>query len=257
MLRNAKALEGFELRARDGQIGHVRDFYFDDRHWTVRYFVVETGGWLSGREVLISPVSVQVPIWGEKILPVDLTIDQVRQSPGVEAAGPVARADELALVQYYNWPMYWGVMGYSDGTGLPMIPPTGPGPLSETREQAPPEVVAAITQEHHLRSVRHVTGFPIEASDGPIGHVEDFLVDDGDWSIRYLEIDTRNWWPGKKVVVAPQWIRAVGWDDERVFVDLTRETIQASPAYDPARPIAADYVDRLQAHYGRSGPPRT
>jgi hypothetical protein len=252
MLRNAKTLEGFELHARDGVLGHVRDFFFDDEHWIVRYLVVDTGGWLSGRRVLISPTAVQGAEWDRRMLPVALTMDQVRRSPGVEREQPVTRDEELALTQYYNWPTYWAMSGagYADGgLGMSVPPPVLPDPAIEglLRQRVAHSAVA----EHHLRSVRHVTGFKLEAADGSIGHVADFLVDDARWDLRYVVVDTRNWLPGKKVLIAPDWIHAVGWEDEKVFVDLTCAAVKASPAYDPAHPPTADYAHRLHDHYER------
>ncbi len=252
MLRNAKTLEGFELRARDGKLGHVRDFYFDDERWTVRYLVVDTAGWLSGRRVLIAPAAVEGDDWAQRCLSVALTKDQVRRSPGPDREQPVTREEELLLVQYYHWPAYWALSGagYADGgLGMSVPAPVLPDPALEAvlRQRVEHSVVA----EHHLRSVRDVTGFRLEASDGAIGHVDDFLLDDRRWDIRYLVIDTRNWLPGKKVLIAPQWIASVGWEQARVFVDLPRDRVKASPPYDPAHPPSAEYADQLHDHYGR------
>jgi hypothetical protein len=253
MLRNAKTVEGFELRARDGRIGHVRDFFFDDEHWTVRYIVVNTGGWLSGREVLISPVSVSMPEWRSKVLPLNLTIEQIRNSPGIDTAQPVSNEDELLLTQYYNWPAYWGA--YADGFGLPIVPPPMLVPPTEAASRRRTDTGSQVA-DHHLRSMQRIRGYHIEAIDGSIGHADDFIFDDIDWSIRYLVVDTRNWWPGKKVIVAPQWITGVGWDDAKVTIDLTRETIRQSPAYDASEPVTPDYAAQLHDHYGRPRPVR-
>ncbi len=251
MLRHAKQLEHYELRARDGKIGHVRDFLFDDRSWVVRYLVIDTGSWLNSRKVLVSPTAVSRAEWEQKLLPVNLTRDQVRTSPGIETEGPVTREQEAALSTYYNWPAYWGAVGFPDvGFALPTIPIVPPpGALEDATGTS-----TALLTEHHLRSVRAVTGHAIEATDGEIGHVDDFLIDDFNWSIRYLIVDTGNWLPGKKVILAPQWIHQVGWDEAKVFVDLTRAAVQASPPFDPAHPITGDYAGRLHDHYRRPPP---
>ena len=254
MLRHAKDLESYELRARDGVVGHVRDFFFDDRAWGVRYLVIDTGSWLDSRRVLISPTAVSRAEWDRKLLPVNLTREQVRHSPGVDTEAPVSREHEAALLQYYNWPAYWGAAGFPDiGFAPPIVPVPIFPPDARAREQA--QAGAAVHEDHHLRSVRSVTGHAIEATDGQIGHVADFLIDDRSWEIRYLVVDTRNWWPGKKVILAPQWIHEVGWDEAKVYVDLTRQSIQASPAYDPAGQITPDYAGQLHEHYGRPPPP--
>lgn len=252
MLRNARTLEGFELHARDAVLGHLRDFFFDDEHWTVRYFVVDTGGWLSGRRVLIAPAAVRQPEWERRLLPVDLTKDQVKNSPGVDAEQPVSRHEELLITQYYNWPNYWGLSGagYADGgLGMTVPPPVLPDP--ELERVLKDRVVHSAVAEHHLRSVRKVTGHAIEASDGEIGHVEDFLIDDQGWGIRYLVVDTGNWLPGKKVLIAPESIHHLGWEAAKVFLSVSRQAIQDSPPYDPAQVLTNDYTRRLDDHYGR------
>lgn len=256
MLRNAKKLEDHALRASDGDIGHVKDFFFDDRAWTVRYLVVDTGTWLNRRKVLISPTALGVADWEHRVLPVALTQDQVRRSPPLDASQPVTREHESQLTHYYNWPAYWGAAGFPDlGYALPMVPVDVQPPQHEGGTVVPARRVSADTAarpaDYHMRSVRGVTGSEIEATDGPIGHVDDFLIDDRTWEVRYLVVDTRNWLPGKKVVVAPQWIHNVGWEEAKVHVDLTREAIKSSPAYDPAAVVTPDYSGQLHDHYGR------
>lgn len=252
MLRKAKDLELYELRARDGKIGHVQDFFFDDQRWTVRYFVVDTGTWLNSRKVLISPVSVTQTEWNERLLAVNLTREQVENSPSVDTQQPVSREHEAALTQYYNWPAYWGAAGFPDaGFGMPIMPPNL-GEDEAARARARREASgAAVHEDHHMRSVRAVTGHTIEATDGTIGHVDDFLLDDATWEIRYLVVDTRNWWPGKKVLIAPQWIDEVGWNEAKVYVQMTRQAIKGSPSYDPSKPLAPEYARALHDYYGQ------
>jgi uncharacterized protein YrrD len=267
MLRHAKELEHYELRARDGKIGHVQDFFFDDRTWTVRYLVVDTGTWLNSRKVLISPTAVSRAEWDKKLLPVDLTQEQVRNSPSIDTEAPVSREHEAALTQYYNWPAYWGAAGFPDVGFLPMAPLMPPDiagaggsdnpDLAARRSERESRTGAGVHDDRHLRSVRAVTGNAIEATDGAIGHVDDFLIDDRSWEVRYLIVDTRNWWPGKKVILAPQWIHEVGWDEAKVYVDLTRTSIKSSPAYDPTEQVTPDYAGQLHKHYGRPPPPPT
>jgi hypothetical protein len=250
MLRTAKTIERFELRARDGKIGHVRDFYFDDRAWAVRYLVVETGTWLNSREVLISPVSIGVVDWQNHLLPVELTVDQVRHAPAIDTQRPVTPEQELQLTAYYNWPTYWGAAGFPDVGFAPLMMPLPPAAYAPPNRKR----AGALVEEHHLRSVRDVTGYPLEAVDGAIGHVTDFLIDDCTWQIRYLVADTGTWWPDKKIIVAPQWIEEVGWDERCVYVELTRRAIETSPRYDPSEALTPDYTLRLHDHYGRPPP---
>jgi len=256
MLRNAKTLERHELLARDGTIGHVKDLYFDDQQWNVRYFVVDAGSWLLSRQVLISPLSVDLPNWEKKTLPVSLTKDQVKNSPGIDTDKPVSRQHEATLSDYYGWPYYWSDPVF---TALAFAGPMGAMP-SAAAIQADAERTLALDaeaalghEEHdpHLRSVNAVIGHKIEARDGEIGHVEDFLVEDRTWEIRYLVINTGNWLSGKKVVIAPLWISDWDLSDSKVLVDLSKDAIEGSPEYDPKQPVDADYSGRLHDHYGR------
>ena len=253
MLRPARDLKGCELHARDGAIGQVDDLFFDDRHWTVRYFVVATGSWLSlnGRDrgdVLVSPVAISPEHGADRALAVALTCEQVRNSPPVDTRQPVSREHEAALIQYYNWPAYWGAAGFPDaGLGLPMLPMSPSAATSGARTE-PARPPAVVHEDPHLRSAEAVRGHLIEATDGTLGHVEDFLIDEANWEIRALIVDTRNWWPGKKVLVPPQSIEEVGWSEARVRVHLSREAIKASPTYEAGRPLPGDFVDQLAAH---------
>lgn len=232
MLRNAKEFENYSLRAEDGLIGPVRDFYFDDVHWTVRYLVVDTGGWLSRRLVLISPEVLGSPKWDEQVLPVSLTRDQVKRSPEIDTAKPVSRQHETELRAHYGWPLYWG------STYAP--------PPIET-----PPIPAKPAGDPHLRSMSEIIGYRLDVSDGEIGHVADALIDDETWAIRYLVIDTRNWWPGRKVVISPGWITDIDWGDSKIRSDISRTLVKGSPTYDPHRPVDTAYADQLHDHYGR------
>ena len=250
MLKPASGFKGFTIAAVDGDLGSVADLYFDDLSWTVRYLVVDTGTWLPGRQVLISPLSVREA--GDKIL-VALTQAQVKDSPPVESDRPVNRQQEEAIARYYDqryyWegPYRWGLLAYP---GMPPVP-TAPIPLEGVTE----EMVARDRQtelgDPSLRSARDVTGYHIAALDGDLGHVDDFLVDDREWAIRYLVVDTRNWWPGKKVVLSPDWIKTVSWTDSQVHVDLRRDEIKAAPEYDPSRPFDRAYENHLFDHLHR------
>jgi hypothetical protein len=258
MLRNAKTLERHELLARDGTIGHVKDLYFDDQQWNIRYFVVDAGSWLLSRKVLISPLAVDLPNWEKKVLPVSLSKDQVKNSPGIDTDKPVSRQHEESLSDYYGWPYYWSDPVF---TALAFAGPVGamPSPAAVAADSGamaldhPAEAVAGReVGDPHLRSVNAIIGAHIEARDGEIGHVEDVLVEDRNWEIRYLVVDTRNWLPGKKVVIAPLWISDYGWAESKLHIDLTRDAIKGSPAYDPKAPMNSEYAGRLHDHYNRA-----
>jgi hypothetical protein len=244
MLKAISDLKGAALAATDGEIGSVADVYIDAASWTVRYLVVDTGTWLPGRKVLISPLAVRGAVWGADRIPVNLTKAQVEASPSVDTEQPVSRQYELEYARYYGYPSYWGGP-YRWGTAqypADVAPLTGPPYEPEApREPGDP----------HLHSARDLMGSYIEATDGDIGHVEDFLVDDREWAVRYMVVDTRNWLPGKKVLVSPEWIRDVSWADSRVYVDLTRQGVESAPEYDPDRPLERADESRLYRHYQR------
>ena len=247
MLTNATHLKGFTIRATDGELGTVDQFYFDDETWAIRYLMVETGGWLGGRQVLISPISVVHADWQAKRLDVALTKKQVENSPDIDTHQPVSRQHEAEYFGYYGYPYYWGgpyLWGPAFYPAGLTVPATASGKRWRSR-------IARESTDSHLRSTEAVTGYHIEATDGEIGHVDGFVVDDEAWAIRYIEVATRNWWPGKKVLVSPAWIERVSWPESKVYAGLSREAIQNAPEYSESRPITREYENRLYFHYGR------
>lgn len=260
MLRPATEYRGLSIAAKDGAVGHVDDLFFDDESWTIRYVVVDTGTLLRGREVLISPMAVTGIDWSKREIGLALTREQIENAPGIDTDRPVSRQEQLKQEaiyhNYFGWRYYWGGPGLWGDSAIPTpVPPAAPGGHpGATRPED--EVIEAAEQmqmgDPHLRSVDEVLGYHIEATDGDIGHVEDFLVDESSWAIRYMVVDTRNWWPGKKTLVAPEWIESIRWNDSRVRVDLSREAIRQAPEYDPNAPLSRDYETRLYAAYGRT-----
>jgi hypothetical protein len=238
MLTNATYLKGLVIRATDGELGTVDQLYFDDESWAIRYLTVETGGWLGGRKVLISPLAVVQAHWSVRRLDVALTKKQVENSPDIDTQKPVSRQHESVYAAYYGYPNYWGVVPYAAGLALPIVPAKA--------DEIPKEPV-----DSHLRSTGGVTGYHVEATDGEVGHVEGFVVDEDAWVIRYIEVATRNWWPGKKVLLSPAWIERVSWKDSKVYVGLSREIIKDAPKYVESMPITREYENRLYAAYGR------
>jgi len=247
MLTNAKYLKGLVVRATDGEIGTVNELYFDDETWAIRYLTVETGGWLGGRQVLISPFSVVDTDWRAGRLDVALTKKQVEDSPDIDTDRPVSRQHEAAYLGYFGYPYYWGGP-YMWG---PALYPAGMSiiPIA-IADEALADRIRSESTDSYLRSTQAVKGYQIEAADGEIGHVQGFVVDDEDWAIRYMEVATRNWWPGKKVLVSPAWIKRVSWTDSTVYVGLSRDAIQKGPEYDESAPITREYEDLLYDHYG-------
>ena len=243
MLNKAKTLKGYQLDSLDGEFGKVHEFYFDDHHWTIRYLVANTGNWLTGRQVLISPYALVAAIKADEHIAVDLTKKQIEGSPSLSSDKPVSRQFEDSYYGYYGWPMYWG--GPHMWGAYPYIP--------RDREQWKKPTQDEKAWDPHLRSTDSVQGHNIQALDGEIGHIEDFIIDDETWAIRYLVVDTKNWWAGKKVLVSPQWIERVDWSESKVFVNLSRETIKESPEYTEESLLTRDYETGLYQHYQREG----
>lgn len=265
MLRSTKELLDLAIVAKDdaidGAIGVVKDLYFDDEAWAVRYFVVDTGSWLSSRKVLISPMAAGKPDWAAKLLPVSLTREQVKNSPDIDTDMPVTRQHETDYLDYYSYSYYWGGAGMlwgRSGNPTPLLPGYA-GYGSDTAARAEADSAQARTgarqqdQDPHLRSCNAVVGYQIEASDGEIGHVQGLLVDEESWAIRYLVVSTGNWWKGHELLVAPQWIQRVNWADQTVAIDLARDALKQAPWYDPARPLSREMEIAVYKHYGRAG----
>lgn len=261
MLISYRTLHGLELHATDGAIGQVKDCYFSDDRWTTRYLVIETGQWLSSRRVLIAPVALKSPDWSSGRLPVELTKKQVKESPNVDTAEPVSRQQEAELHRYYAWPVYWGGAGYAGAgvAGTPLggawVPPMGAVGRADGGAEAADAALRKTGSDNeesgdpHLRSAEQVKGYAIEARDGSIGHVEDFVIDTSSWEIRFIVIDTRNWLPGRKVVVPVRAVKAVDWHERHVAVDLDRETIKESPEYDDSQPLSSDAEKQLSGYF--------
>ena len=239
MLRNASEILGYQLRAADGDIGRCKDFLFDDRQWTIRYMVADTAKWLPGRKVLVSPLSLGTPRWPDRKLPVALGREEIEASPHLDDDAPVSRQYEIQWADYYQYPHYWG---FETIWGIRHY--------DMARKEAVDQAETAL-EDSHLRSVREVIDYNINAIDGHIGHVEDFILDDTNWSIRYLIVDTRNWLPGRKVLIAPDWVAAIHWAEHQVDVRMNKSAIENSPPYDPRQPVNLAYEARLYDYYGR------
>ncbi len=261
MLRSMKDLENFTIGATDGEIGHLKDFYFDDDAWVVRYLVVDAGSWLSSRKVLISPISLHKPNWQERTLPISITKEQVKNSPDIDTDKPVSRQNEEQYMGYYGYPYYWGGAG-AWGAGMypyAMVPGyVGYGLDRVEREREEEAYLRAEQERHrhdnpHLRSCKEVAGYHINAIDGEIGHVDGYLIDEETWAIRYVVVNTSNWWLGNQVLIAPEWITGVHWSSRTVSVDLSRESIKEAPPYDPDMAWNRGLDLSLYGHYGRVG----
>lgn len=236
MLRHESEVKGYEIHASDGLVGTVTDFLFDDATWVVRWLVVDTGHWLPGRKVLLPPSALGYVNHIGHQFNVLLTRQQVKDCPGVEVHEPVSRQHEARIYDYYGWSPYWGnpsiagAIGYGDTIlGASMTVP----PFGLMQREKDIDDSEQSKQELTLRSVDEITGYAIHAVDGEIGHVEDVLVEDDDWTIRYLVVETKNWWHGNKVLVSPLAVTDIRWTERQVRLGVDRQRVQNSMAYDP------------------------
>jgi len=246
MITSLKKMIDLKIKAKDGEIGKATDFYFDDVGWNIRYLVAETGGLLTGREVLISHFSMRRPSFKLKTLPVDLPVEKIKNSPAVESKLPVSRKKEQELAAYYAWPLYW--------MNMTAIPPQESILLRNmwSEEMIEKKNKEQSMLEAHLRSFAEVKGYNIEAIDDNIGQVDDFLVDDITWKIRYMVIDTRKWFPGgKNVLISPAWIENVDWNMKTVKVDQKKKVIKNSPVYNEDMQVKPEFEVDLFIHYGK------
>ena len=243
MLISISSLKGCKLEGLDGAMGKVREFYFDDRYWTVRYLVAATGGWLTGRQVLISPYALVGVMADKDQIEVNLTRKQIEESPSLDADKPVSHQYEEDYYGYYGWPTYWygtEMWGHFPG-------------IMRDRDQWDSVASGKRDWDPHLRSTYEVTGYDIVATDGEIGHVEDFILDDETWAIRYVVVTARYWLPGKRFLIAPKWIESVNWSDSNLSVKLSREDIKSSPEYTPGSPLTRQFEIALHEQCKRPG----
>jgi sporulation protein YlmC with PRC-barrel domain len=244
MLRNIRELEKLQIGATDGAIGELKDCYFDDESWVVRYLVVDAGSWLSSKKVLLSPYSIGAVDWEGKSIAASVTKDQIKNSPSIDIHRPVSRQFEREYLGYYNYPYYWG------GSYL-----WGMGEYPEIVKDSDYAAARRDAQDRnagdpHLRSCNAVHGYHVHATDGEIGHVQGYLVDPRSWAIRYVIVNTSNWWMGHSVLISPEWIDRVSWEEKTVNIDWTRQAVKEAPIYDPALPLDRMAESKLYGHYG-------
>jgi hypothetical protein len=235
MLRSIKQLYGDKLGVSDGELGHVKDFYFDDQNWVVRYVVADTGSWLAGRKVLISPHAFRSLPQAGKLLLMNLTRKQIEESPSIESHKPVSRQYEEEYYRYYGWPYYWQGDGLWGMSSFPILElPAKPLP----GEPATASGCSPESADAHLRSTQAVNGYHLQASDGTVGHICDFMMDDQSWAIRQLVIKTGHRFSGKEAQIPMSQVDRISYEKSTVFVNLTREAMEQSSAHQLA-PVGA------------------
>lgn len=227
MLRSLKQLYGETLGTSDGEVGRVIDFYFDDQRWAVRYVVADTGLWLHGRLALISPHAFGNFHRDDDSLLVSLTRKQIEESPAIETHKPVSRQYEEEYYRYYGWPPYWNGQEMWGASGFPMVPPPELTPVPEENRAGS----SVNGDDPHLRSAKAVSGYHIQTHEGAIGHVTDFMIDAQTWAIRHLVVETGHWFSGKEIVLSPAHVQRISYEDSKVFVDVTKQSLRESAEY--------------------------
>ncbi len=244
MLWNASAFNGFTLKASDGEIGSVSDILFDDTNWAVRWLVVETGSWFSSRKVIL-PVSVLGHAdRAARVFPVNLTMQLVKDSPDIDFDAPVSRQIEERSLTYYGWEPFIGGAFFpmSNAIAVPLLP----------HEHIDAPLDTKLSRDHgdrHLRSANEVNGYHVHATDGEIGHVSDFLVDDDGWTIRYISVDNHNWWPGKISLILPQSIGGINWSERMMFLKVNRQLVKDAPPYEAKLTVDGAFDAKFLEYY--------
>ncbi|MFN2370514.1 MAG: PRC-barrel domain-containing protein [Candidatus Krumholzibacteriia bacterium] len=242
MLRSLKEIKGYVLDATDGDFARCEDFLLDDQSWTVRYMVADTGKWLPGRRVLVSPIALGEPDQERRRLPVRLSKEQIGDAPELDEHAPVTRQYEIWYHKHYGWPYYWG------GTGawaMGAHPGLLAAPQQELGEEGPD------LERPHIHSVAEVIGYAVGATDEEFGRIEDFIVDDETWSVRHAVVATSRWLGGKSLLLPMSALEDVAWDDQTVRVGLSREMIEGYPEYDPGAPVNRELEERVYDYLGR------
>ncbi|MCM8527953.1 MAG: PRC-barrel domain-containing protein [Lentisphaeraceae bacterium] len=229
MLRSLKEILGYRLKALDGEVGKCKDFIFDSRKWVIRYMLADTGKWLPGRQVLISPVALGQPQWSERSFPVGLKINKIESAPGLDHDAPVSRQYEIEFHNYYGWPYYWkGLHLWGNRTT--------PWPFYE--EGVPDDMsFDSGGYSSELRSVNEVLNYRVMATDERYGEIHDIIVNDEDWSISYLVVDNGSWLFGKKILVAPGFVSKIDYFESHVCLNASSDHLKEFPEYDSHKPV--------------------
>jgi sporulation protein YlmC with PRC-barrel domain len=230
MERNINSLLSYNMQATEGLIGNVKEFYFEDNTWHIQYIIIKTGGWLFGREVLISPVALVKEKWENGVFRVNLTKEQIRDSPDIDTHKPVSRQQEIKLYEHYAWESYW-FSGFYPGGYLGV---STPFPIMDESEPIKDNNEAKAIADFHLRSTKTITGYRIYAVDGEIGHVNDFIMDDKNWQIKFIVVDTHNWFGGKKVMIPVGLIKKIEWTVSEVFLKMSMAAVEKCKLFDEA-----------------------
>ncbi len=238
MLCTAKRLKSYKLKCIDGEIGHAKDFYFDTRHWTVRYLSMETGGWLSGRKVMVSPYALDSIVHSEQYLSCTLTKEQIENGPSLNYDQLVSPQFETDYHGYFGWPLYW------DGPHS-----WGKYPYVRCDHDQWSDYTDSKAWTPHLQNTRDVSGHQLHVTDGKSGHIDDFIINVKTWMIRYLIVSLRDWWSENKVLISPRWVDRISNGESKIFVDFSCESLKRSPKYTEESLLTLNCETELYLNY--------
>ncbi|MGD1008458.1 MAG: PRC-barrel domain-containing protein [Ignavibacteriaceae bacterium] len=245
MQRSVNNLVGCTVDAKDCELGKVNEFYFDDITWSIRYLVVKAGYWMSERILLIPQAALGGTDWKSRRFHVNFTMKQVSNSPKIDTEKPIYRQNEIELFNHYSLQYYWENGFYTRPIRMvPFATITNKNTIKKDDD-----FIQELQNDQYLLSTNKVKGYYIHANDGEIGHVEDYILDDENWNLRFLIVDTHNWQPGKKVLILPRWINRIDSNESKVYLNLSQESIKNIPEFDPSQPIGMNYETELFNHY--------
>jgi len=238
VLGSVKRLTGYKIAGDDGDIGRIRDFYFDDDTWTVRYVVADTGKWIPDRGVVISPDKIGQPDHNRQALPVTLSRKRIEQGPIIPQGLPISRSDESKLSKHFGWISYWPNAKEKPPSAVPIPVKSGNGNGCET-------------DGFQLRSAHGMIGYALEARDGQVGSVADLLMETADWGVCYIVVDVQNWMEGEQLLLAPHWLNSVCWKTGQCRVGASRCQVENSPRHESSVRICREYEICLCEYYNR------
>jgi sporulation protein YlmC with PRC-barrel domain len=219
------SLVGYAISAQDGPIGTVKDFLFDDDTWSLKWLVVDTGNWLPGRQVLVPVSTMGTPFDVTRSISVGLSMERIKNSPGLDFDQPVSRQAEATMFGYYGLDPFIGAGLYPVSNSIAV--PFDVQFVAPSERQPIPD-----TQDHRLRSMAAIKGYHCHATDGDLGFLADVLIDTYRSRVSDFVIDTGTWWPDQQVVIAPQSINVIRWRDSQIDLQLSRATIRQSRPFD-------------------------
>lgn len=244
MKRSINKLTSYKVETKDGKKGKIKDFLFDEKFWIIRYLEADFGKFFEDKRVLIPRIFLKYPEWDGKNFPLEVEEENIKNCPDISSRKPVSREYEKLLSDYYGISYYWPY-GYTAPVGTSMFP-SRPFSIPEQKQ-------GKVDVESSLRSFDEVKGYHIRGKDGTIGHVEDLLVDDIDWQIVYLIVDTSNWLPwSKKVILSIEWLDEINYPDAEVSISLKKDTIKNAPEYDPESELGLEIEKGIYDFYSRS-----